>query len=125
MAAEHVLIEHDGYTTAEYPVCGDYGCTLTVLRAIGVPEKAAADMDGSFDLDDKTTVEVRLLGESDSCEFCATCGAFIRHGLTYPNDDMGCKHDEGETPPDRPGPHIDLQDNPVMREYWAGLVNFG
>jgi hypothetical protein len=130
VSAEEILITHDGYTDTSYATCGDSGCTLTALRAIGVPERAAVHyLDVKIALDPTTTVEVALLGESDSCEWCATCGEFIRHGIVYPGEDVGCHHanDAGEMddvdPPALPGPHIDLQNTPAMREYWGRIVN--
>lgn len=122
-----VQITHAGYTDTTYPLCGDTWCADVVLECIGVPSGVLAGIDsndpGDIDLGDDTTVTVGILGESDSCEWCACCGSFIRHGLTYPGEEVGCQHDEDETPPDQPGPHIDLQGRPAMREYWGRSLN--
>lgn len=123
MAAENIGITHSGYTDTQYASCGDYGCTLAVLRAVGAPEGEAADyLKGSIDLGDDTQVDVAILGESDDCKFCAACGDFIRHGIRYPGEDIGCTHpvDEWDNvvdPEPRDGPHIHLRDAPAMAEY--------
>lgn len=120
MNAEEVLITHAGYTDTAYATCGDYGCTTVVLRSLGAPETLAADYMRSMPISvgDDTTIDVALLGESDSCEWCAACGAFVRHGLAYEGEDVGCTHDQdGPDPADRPGPHIDLRDRPAMKAY--------
>lgn len=118
-----VLITHAGYTDTAYALCGGRRCAEVVLESIGVPSKVLAGLDandpGTLDLGDDTTVEVGMLGESDSCEWCATCGAFIRHGIFYPNDDVGCDHGpEADPRPALPGPHVDLMGAPAMRTYW-------
>jgi hypothetical protein len=127
MSAEEILITHDGYTDTAYPTCGDTMCTQMVLRCVGVSEEileAVASVDiNDLDIGENVQVTVALLGESDSCEWCATCGIFLRHGLTYEGDgEAGCQHGgDGEDRPDLPGPHIDLKDRPAMREYWGQL----
>jgi hypothetical protein len=123
-----VLITHDGYTDTAYALCGDEQCATVVLESIGVQPDVLAGLDsndpGVLDLGDKTTVEVGILGESDSCEWCATCGTFIRHGLVYEGEDIGCTHDQdGPDPEPREGPHIDLGDAVPMKEYWGTIFN--
>jgi hypothetical protein len=123
-----VLITHAGYTDTAYALCGDEHCATVVLESIGVPSKLLAGLDsndpGELDLGGDTTVEVGILGESDSCEWCATCGTFIRHGLKYEGEDVGCTHDqEGPDPEPRKGPHIDLEDAVPMKEYWGTIFN--
>lgn len=121
MSAEEVLITHDGYTDTAYATCGDYKCTTVALRCIGASDQDAADyLGGPIDLGGNTIVEVVPLRESDSCEWCACCGTFIRHGLKYPGEDVGCTHDQdGPDPAELPGPHIDLRDCAPMKEYWG------
>ena len=119
-----VLITHDGYTDTAYSLCGDQRCAEVVLECIGVPSGVLAGLDandpGEIELDAKTTVTVGILGETDSCEYCATCGAFIRHGLVYENDDVGCKHDpDADDPANLDRPHIDFDSAPAMLEYWG------
>lgn len=119
-----VLITNDGYTDTAYSLCGDQECAGVVLECIGVSPKVLAGLDandpGDIELDAKTTVTVGILGESDSCEYCACCGAFIRHGIVYRNDDVGCKHDPDAGDPDGlDRPHIDFDNRPAMLEFWG------
>ena len=132
MSAEEVLITHDGYTTTSYASCGDVRCTEVILRSIGVPDSVleARGIDLSDEeIGDDTQITVTSLGESDSCEWCATCGTFVRHGIVYPGEDVGCHHanEAGEVddtdPPAQPGPHIDLRDAIPMKEYWGAIFN--
>jgi len=124
--AEEVLITNNGYTDSAYTTCGDSGCTMAVLRAIGVHERDAADPSSVSDLrlSAGTYVSVGLLGESDSCEYCACCGAFVRHGITYPGEDYGCTHykggDDPVDPEDLGRAHIDLADSTAMKIFWEG-----
>lgn len=123
-----VLINHAGYTDTAYALCGDAHCATVVLESIGVPSHVLAGLDsndpGELDLGDDVVAEVGILGESDSCEWCACCGEFIRHGLRYPGEDVGCVHDQdGPDPEPRPGPHIDLQSAVPMKEYWGTVFN--
>lgn len=124
MAAEKVLVTNDGYTDTAYPSCGDRRCTEVILECIGVPSGTLAELDmqdvRDLSLGEDVTVTVALLGESDSCEWCATCGTFLRHGLYYEGEDAGCQHGpSGEDRPDLPGPHVHLMDRPAMRDYWG------
>lgn len=122
-----VLITHDGYTDTAYALCGDEQCATVVLESIGVQSDVLAGLDsndpGVLDLGGKTTVEVGILGESDSC------GTFIRHGIAYPGEDAGCHHVnearevDDTDPPAQPGPHIDLRDAIPMKEYWGTIFN--
>lgn len=132
MSAEEVLITHDGYTDTSYASCGDVHCTEVILRSIGVPDSVleARGIDLSDEeIGDDTQITVTSLGESDSCEWCATCGTFVRHGIVYPGEDAGCHHanEAGEVddtdPPAQPGPHIDLRDAIPMKEYWGTIFN--
>lgn len=120
-----VLITNNGYTDTAYALCGDSTCAGVVLECVGVPSGVLAGLDandlGDVELDAVTTVTVGILGESDSCEYCACCGQFIRHGIVYPNDDVGCKH--SDDPADLDRPHIDLTDRTPMREYWGTVFN--
>lgn len=123
-----VLITNSGYTDTAYALCGDSHCAQVVLECIGVPSAVLAGIDANdlteTELGPSTSVEVGILGESDSCEYCACCGSFVRHGLTYPNDDVGCKHDpDGPDPEGLNRPHIDLVDRVPMREYWGTIFN--
>lgn len=123
MAAENIEITNSGYTDTQYASCGDYGCTLAILRAVGASEKDAANYgNGDIELGDDTQVSVMTLRESDDCEFCAACGDFIRHGIRYTDGEVGCTcHlDEFGNVVDREprdGPHINLRDSPAMAEY--------
>lgn len=116
-----VLITHSGYTDTAYALCGDSQCAGVVLEAIGVSSGTLAGLDandpGDIELGDDTSVTVGILGESDSCEYCACCGTFIRHGIVYPGDDVGCKHDDD--PPNLERPHPDLKGAASVREYWG------
>lgn len=119
-----VQITNDGYTDTAYALCGDRWCAETVLACIGVPSGLLAGIDandpGEIELHATTTVTVAPLGESDSCEYCATCGTFLRHGLRYPGEGVGCTHDvDGDDPENLERPHIDLADRAPMREYWG------
>ena len=101
MSHEAVLIGNDGYSETEYATCGEYACTATVLRHLGVPgkviERERAMLSG-FPLGDGAFVSVTTLGESDSDEWCAApaCREFLRHGLN-----CNCKPDEYGDLPDR------------------------
>lgn len=124
MSIEEIRITHQGYTDTTYASCGDRVCAEVVLKCIGVTEETleavAIEDINDLEMGDDTQVAVGLLGESDSCEWCATCGTFLRHGIYYPNDDVGCHHGpDARDLPSLPGPHIDLQDRPAMREYWG------
>lgn len=119
-----VLITHDGYTDTAYALCGEQRCAEVVLECVGVPSVVLAGIDandpGKIELDATTTLEVGILGESDHCEYCACCGKFIRHGLSYPGEDVGCTHDQdGPGPEDLDRPHIDFDNRPAMLEYWG------
>lgn len=124
MDGEEVLIAHAGYTVTAYTSCGKRVCTETILRSVGVSKSIikvhGTDLSGET-IGDDAQVTVAPLGESDHCEWCACCGKFTRHGIKYPGEGMGCPHGEGETPPDLPGPHIDLRGAPAMRNHWASL----
>jgi len=123
MTAESIGITHQGYTDTQYTSCGDYGCTLAILRAVGASEKDAADYEKvDIELGDDTQVSVAILGESDSCEFCAACGDFIRHGIRYREGGIGCtcEMDEWDNvidPNPLESPHINLRDHPAMADY--------
>lgn len=124
MSSEEILITHDGYTDTAYVSCRSM-CTLAILRAVGVPESVLEE--NGTDLNDAeigpgVTVTVTGLGEMDSCEYCAACGDFVQHGLTYPGEDIGCQHGTDEwgiviDPEPHGRPHIDLIDHPAMRQY--------
>jgi len=128
-----VLITHAGYTDTMYASCGDVHCVEVILRCVGVSDSIlrARGIDLSDEeIGDDTQITVVLgVGESDSCEWCATCGEFIRHGIVYPGEDAGCHHanEAGEVddadPPAQPGPHIDLRDAIPMKEYWGTIFN--
>jgi hypothetical protein len=86
MSHELVLVEDNGCTETVYPTCGEYSCTATVLRSLGVPGKVVEReraMVIGYPLGDNVFVSVTTLGESDSDEWCAApgCGEFLRHGL--------------------------------------------
>jgi hypothetical protein len=108
MSHEAVLIENQGYTETLYPTCGEYLCTATVLRSVGVPGKVVEReraMVSDFPLGDDVFVSVSTLGESNNDAWCAApeCGEFLCHGLN-----CGCEHDEyGDKidPEFRTGPH--------------------
>jgi len=116
-----VQITHDGYTDTAYALCGEQRCAEVVLECIGVPSATLAGIDandpGEIELDATTTVTVGILGESDSCEYCACCGKFVRHGLSYPGEDVGCQHEQD--PDDLDRPHIDFDGRPAMLEHWG------
>lgn len=127
MTAEEILIYSDGSTHTAYSSCGDYGCTMAVLRAVGVSEHHAAtmqpaDIDGLELGEGDVTVTVVSLEESDSCEWCAACGEFIRHGIRYQFGEGGCEHPVDEygdviDPEDQDSPHINLRDHPAMADF--------
>jgi hypothetical protein len=120
MTAEEILIDYPGDTETSYASCGDSGCTLILLRCIGVKEKDAAEYWNIdiHDLGGGTTLRVYLLQKSGSCEWCAACGEFIRHGIKYSNGEGGCEHDPEVDAPDRTGqPHVDFEANPLMRAW--------
>lgn len=115
MSAEQILITHQGYTAEAYSTCGDHGCTVAVLEAIGVPPTDAADPENVSDLDigDDTQITCALLRETDGDEWCAACGDFIRHGLN-----CGCR----DTEQPRAGlgrSHVNLEDSERMKKFWA------
>ena len=125
MSAEEILISHNGYTDTAYTSCGNVYCTEAILKAIGVPDSAleARGIELSEEpIGQHTHVTVALLGESDSCEYCAACGEFVQHGLRYPGEDIGCTHPVDEQgnvidPPHHGKPHINLIDHPFMRKF--------
>lgn len=125
MTAEEILITHRGYTDTAYTSCGVVVCTETILRAIGVPESLMESQGTDLneeEIGDYTTVTVAILGEMDSCEYCAACGVFVQHGLRYPGEDIGCTHPVDEwgnviDPEPRDGPHINLRDSPAMADF--------
>lgn len=125
MSAEKILITHAGYTDTAYASCGS--CTLTLLRALGVPEQALEEFGTDLNdvpIGDDVSIAVASLGESDSCEWCARCGEFLRHGIRYEGEDVGCTHELDEwghvkDPADQDGPHTDFRDNSVIREFWG------
>jgi len=129
MSAEEILITNHGYTDTAYTSCGDTCCTEAILRAVGISQFMAVGVaQGSVrgQLEPGVTVEVAFLGERDTCEWCACCGDFVQHGLRYPssNGDIGCQHPEDDyydSVDPQGGPHPDLRDHPVMREFWSDI----
>ncbi|MCP9209569.1 hypothetical protein [Streptomyces cucumeris] len=125
MSLEEILMTHDGYTDTAYASCGDKWCTETILKCVGVTEGLLAEVPDLQDINDleigdKTQITVAMLGESDSCEWCACCGTFLRHGLHYEGEEIGCNHgSEADDAPNLPGPHVNLVDAPAMREWWG------
>lgn len=128
MSLEEVQITHQGYTDTAYSSCGDKWCTEVIVKCVGVTEQMLAEVApqdiNNLDIGGDVQVTVALLGESDSCEWCATCGSFLRHGIYYPGEDAGCHHGpDAQDPAGLPGPHIDLQERPAMREYWGRVFS--
>lgn len=124
MSHEEIRIRNQGYTDTSYASCGGRVCTEVILKCIGVTEKTLEEVAiediNNLEMGGDTQVTVALLKESDECLWCATCATFLRHGISYPGEEIGCQHgpDAGDLP-DLPGPRIDLQDRPAMQEYWG------
>lgn len=112
MSANEVLIRHGGYTDTAYSTCGYKHCNDAVLLAVGV---SAADLElygddlNDHPVGDDTYVTVVSLGETDSDEFCAGCGDFLRHGL-----ECECENPE-EDRENLNRPHIDLESHEAIK----------
>lgn len=106
MSHEAVLVVNEGYTESQYATCGEYTCTATVLRSLGVPGKVVEReraMVNDFPLGDDVFVSVTVLGDSGSDEWCAApqCGEFLRHGENCSCDRN--EYDDKIDPGDRHG----------------------
>lgn len=125
MTAEAILITHDGYKDTAYTSCGDVYHTEAILKAVGVQDSSleARGIDLYEEpIGNNTTVTVTSIRETDSCEYCAACGDFVRHGIRYPGEDIGCTHEMNEwgdvvDPPPLGKPHVDLIGHPFMRRF--------
>lgn len=110
---EQVLIRNSGYTDTAYATCGHSNCTRAVLAAVGVNMRNLAPEDvNEVPVGDDTYVTCGFLGESDSDEWCAACGDFLRHGMNCECPDP----DRDREPLDHPYPG--LANAPEIRALW-------